>query len=47
MAMIGFEKYGQEVFHNCPHEDEDTVIEFLKELPSIALTFYSVGNHEW
>lgn len=29
------------------HEDEDTAIEFLKELPSIASTFYSVGNHEW
>lgn len=29
------------------HEDKDTAIEFLKELPSIAPTFYSVGNHEW
>ena len=29
------------------HEDEDTAIEFLEELPSIAQTFYSVGNHEW
>ncbi len=29
------------------HEDEDTAIEFLKQLPSIASTFYSVGNHEW
>lgn len=29
------------------HEAEDTAIEFLKALPSIALTFYSVGNHEW
>lgn len=24
-----------------------TAIEFLKELPSIAPTVYSVGNHEW
>ena len=29
------------------HEAEDTAIEFLKALPSIAPTFYSVGNHEW
>ena len=29
------------------HRAEDTAIEFLKELPSIAPTFYSVGNHEW
>lgn len=29
------------------HEDEDTAIEFLKMLPEIAPTFYSVGNHEW
>lgn len=29
------------------HEDVDTAIEFLKKLPSIASTFYSVGNHEW
>lgn len=29
------------------HEDDDTAIEFLKRLPSIAPTFYSVGNHEW
>ncbi len=29
------------------HEDEDTSIEFLKQLPSIAPTIYSVGNHEW
>ena len=29
------------------HENEDTAIEFLKLLPSIAPTFYSVGNHEW
>ena len=29
------------------HEEEDTAIEFLKQLPSIAPTFYSVGNHEW
>ena len=29
------------------HEDEDTAIEFLKKLPDIAPTFYSVGNHEW
>lgn len=29
------------------HEDEDTAIEFLKQLPTIAPTYYSVGNHEW
>lgn len=29
------------------HEEEDTAIEFLKQLPPIASTFYSVGNHEW
>ena len=29
------------------HEDEDTAIEFLKKLPTVAPTFYSVGNHEW
>ncbi len=29
------------------HENEDTAIRFLKQLPSIAPTFYSVGNHEW
>lgn len=29
------------------YKDEDTAIEFLKQLPSIAQTFYSVGNHEW
>lgn len=29
------------------HEDENMAIEFLKKLPDIAPTFYSVGNHEW
>ena len=29
------------------HKDEDTAIEFLKRLPDIAPTYYSVGNHEW
>ena len=29
------------------HRAEDIAIEFLKALPSIAPTFYSVGNHEW
>lgn len=29
------------------HQAEDTAIEFLKALPSVAPTFYSVGNHEW
>ena len=29
------------------HEEKDTAIEFLKQLPAIASTFYSVGNHEW
>jgi predicted MPP superfamily phosphohydrolase len=27
--------------------EEDIAIEFLKEIPDIAPTFYSVGNHEW
>ncbi len=29
------------------HDNKDTAIEFLKQLPMIAPTFYSVGNHEW
>ena len=29
------------------HEATDTAIEFLKKIPDIAPTFYSVGNHEW
>ena len=28
-------------------EEKDTAIYFLQLLPSIAPTFYSVGNHEW
>lgn len=27
--------------------EEDIAIEFLKQIPDIAPTFYSVGNHEW